>query len=125
MIEINGKVYRNLQEQVEKNKDDIAEIKEHGTGESYSAGTGINISDENVISIDNTVETKANATSRFVSKDNLTDYSINQIIVGNSDQLPGQTVKSRLQECEQRFLIVDSKVYRIRKWRVSISVNIR
>ena len=26
MIEINGKVYRNLQEQVEKNKDDITEI---------------------------------------------------------------------------------------------------
>lgn len=84
MIEINGKVYRNIQEQVEQNKEDIAELKEHGTGESYSAGTGINISDENVISIDNTVETKANATNRFVSKDNLTDYSINEIIVGNS-----------------------------------------
>lgn len=58
MIEINGKVYRNLQEQVEKNKDDIEELKEHGTGETYTAGTGINISDENVISIDNTVATK-------------------------------------------------------------------
>ena len=83
-ITINGKTYRNLQQQVLQNMNDIAEIKEHGTGESYSAGTGINISDENVISIDNTVETKANATSRFVSKANLTDYSINEIIVGNS-----------------------------------------
>lgn len=83
-ITINGKTYRNLQQQVLQNMNDIADLKEHGTGESYSAGTGINISDENVISIDNTVETKANATNRFVSKDNLTDYSINEIIVGNS-----------------------------------------
>lgn len=84
-ITINGKTYRNLQQQVLQNMNDIAEIKEHGTGESYSAGTGISISDENVISIDNTVETKANATNRFVSKTNLTDYSINEIIVGNSE----------------------------------------
>lgn len=29
MIEINGKVYRNIQEQVEKNKEDIKELQEH------------------------------------------------------------------------------------------------
>ena len=30
MIEINGKVYRNLQEQVKKNMDDIAELQQGG-----------------------------------------------------------------------------------------------
>lgn len=93
-ITINGKTYRNLQQQVLQNMNDIADLKEHGTGESYSAGTGINISDENVISVDNTIETKANATSRFVSKANLTDYSINEIIVGNSD-VDGDNVNLR------------------------------
>lgn len=58
-INIDGKTYRNLQQQVLQNMNDIQEIKEQGTGETYSAGTGINISDENVISIDNTVATKA------------------------------------------------------------------
>jgi hypothetical protein len=62
-ITINGKTYRNIQEQVQKNKDDIEELKEQGTGETYSAGTGINISDENVISIDNTVATKEDITT--------------------------------------------------------------
>lgn len=84
-IEIDGKVYRNLQEQVAKNMEDIEELKEHGTGQTYTAGDGINISEENVISIDSTVETKANATSRFVSKTNLTDFSINDIIVADSE----------------------------------------
>lgn len=55
-----------------------------GGGTTYTAGNGIDITG-NTISVDNTVETKANATNRFVSKANLTDYSINQIIVGNSD----------------------------------------
>ena len=53
-------------------------------GGDYTAGNGIDIED-NEISIDDTVETKANATSRFVSKASLTDDSIAQIIVGNSD----------------------------------------
>lgn len=44
MIEINGKVYRNIQEQVEKNKDDIADIIERG-GKGYSAGTNIVITE--------------------------------------------------------------------------------
>lgn len=83
MIEINGKQYRNIQEQVKKNMEDIKELQESG-GTSYTAGDGIDIT-EGVISIDDTVETKANATSRFVSKANLTDYSINEIIVANSN----------------------------------------
>lgn len=98
MVEINGKVYRNLQEQVEKNKEDIEDIKESGVGGGYTAGDGIEIitesDDTKTISIDNTVETKANATSRFVSKDNLTDYSINEIIVANS-QVDSDTVDLR------------------------------
>lgn len=44
MIEINGKVYRNIQEQVEKNKDDIAGIIERG-GKGYSAGDNIVITE--------------------------------------------------------------------------------
>lgn len=40
MIEINGKVYRNLQEQVEKNKDDIAQLQqEHPTPENVYTKT--------------------------------------------------------------------------------------
>lgn len=54
MVEINGKVYRNLQEQVEKNKEDIEDIKEHGTGETYTAGENIQISSDNVISATDT-----------------------------------------------------------------------
>ena len=36
MIEINGKIYRNLQEQVLKNKEDIEELKEGGAGSGIS-----------------------------------------------------------------------------------------
>lgn len=43
-IEINGKVYRNIQEQVKKNKDDISDIKERG-GKGYEAGSNIVITE--------------------------------------------------------------------------------
>lgn len=62
MIKINGKEYRNIQEQVAKNQEDIEELKESG-GTSYTAGNGIDIT-EGVISIDTeVVETKAEAFS--------------------------------------------------------------
>lgn len=70
-IEINGKVYRNLQEQVEKNKDDIEEILDSGFVE-YSAGDGIDI-EEGVISVDDTVATKSDLNGYI--KDNDTNYS--------------------------------------------------
>ena len=44
MIEINNKKYRNLQEQVKKNQDDIADIVERG-GKGYSAGASIVITE--------------------------------------------------------------------------------
>ena len=69
-IEIKGKVYRNLQEQVEKNKEDIKDLQEHGTGETYTAGSGIDIT-ENVISVDNTVALKSELFSG--DYDDLTD----------------------------------------------------
>ena len=71
-------------EELQENHPDPSAEWGGGSGGEYTAGTGIDITD-NVISVDNTIETKANATNRFVSKANLTDYSINQIIVGNSD----------------------------------------
>lgn len=49
MIEINGKIYRNLQEQVEKNKDDIARLRK-GIASEFTAGRGIVINDDLVIS---------------------------------------------------------------------------
>lgn len=56
MVEINGKVYRNLQEQVEKNKEDIEYLKEHGTGgETYTAGYGLTFGDPNEFEIDSSV----------------------------------------------------------------------
>lgn len=66
MIEINGKIYRNIQEQVEKNKEDIEELQESLP----------DLSD---------YYTKTQANNKFVSKSNLTDYSINHIIAGNSE----------------------------------------
>lgn len=62
----------------------IAKLETLEPGGDYTAGEGIDITD-NEISIDSTVETKANATSRFVTKTSLTDNSIAEIIVGNSD----------------------------------------
>ena len=49
-IEIKGMVYRNLQEQVKKNQEDIEALKNAG-GADYTAGDGISIED-GVISID-------------------------------------------------------------------------
>lgn len=65
MIEINGKKYRNIQEQVEKNKEDIKELQEGGFV-GYTAGNGIDI-DEDIISIDDTV---------VATKTDLEDYEL-------------------------------------------------
>lgn len=91
MIEINGITYRNIQQQVAKNTDDIDKLKKEGIGgSSYEAGTGIDITN-NTISIDNTVvATKSDLPNmnNYVSKVNLWDSSINQIVVGNSEIEP-------------------------------------
>lgn len=63
MVEINGKVYRNLQEQVEKNKEDIEELQQGIVVDAYTkaesdarfqgkltAGNNITIDENNVIS---------------------------------------------------------------------------
>lgn len=68
-IEINGKIYRNLQEQVEKNKEDIEELQEQESA-VYTAGDGIDIT-EDVISIDDTVALKSELFSG--DYDDLTD----------------------------------------------------
>lgn len=51
MLKIGNKVYRNLQEQVAKNKDDIEDIKNHG-GAGYTAGDNITIEDGVINAID-------------------------------------------------------------------------
>ena len=71
-IEINGKVYRNLQEQVEKNKEDIEELQEQEPGVVYTAGDGIDIT-ENVISVDDTVALKTDL-SVYATKSELNGY---------------------------------------------------
>lgn len=52
-IKIKGKTYRNIQEQVQKNMDDITEMKRKGY-QGYEAGDNIHISDEGVISATDT-----------------------------------------------------------------------
>lgn len=76
MIEINGKVYRNLQEQVEKNQEDIELLKAKVPypDEFYTKEQS-----------DDRYYTKTNANTKFVSKDNLTDYSINDVIIADSE----------------------------------------
>ena len=60
MIEINGKVYRNIQEQVQENMDDIEDLDtrvtalEETPSQTYTEGAGIDILN-NVISVDNTI----------------------------------------------------------------------
>lgn len=51
MFKWNGKEYRNIQEQVKKNMDDITELIKKGY-KGYTAGENIHISDEGVISAD-------------------------------------------------------------------------
>lgn len=68
-IIINGKTYRNLQEQVQKNMEDIEEIKESPLIDAYS---------------------KAQSDAKFLAKANLTDYSINDIIVADSEIQSGE-----------------------------------
>ena len=67
MIEINNKKYRNLQEQVKKNQDDIADIVERG-GKGYSAGASIVITEGDET---DTIDVKSGV---FI-KDNDTSYS--------------------------------------------------
>lgn len=66
MIEINGKQYRNLQEQVQKNMDDIEVLKEH-------------------VPYEPVFYNKDQTDAKFVSKDNLTDSSIDDVIVADSE----------------------------------------
>ena len=53
MIEINGKTYRNIQEQVEKNKEDIEAIHNAGVP-NYTAGDNITITDGVISATDTT-----------------------------------------------------------------------
>lgn len=70
MIRYKNKVLRNLQEQVTENQDNIEELQKQEPGETYTAGSGIDIT-ENVISVDNTVALKSELFSG--DYDDLTD----------------------------------------------------
>lgn len=71
-IEINGKVYRNLQEQVAKNANDIEEIKNAGTQEPYTAGENITIEDGVISATDTTYGAGNNIT--------ITDTNIGTVV---------------------------------------------
>lgn len=71
-IEINGKVYRNLQEQVAKNANDIEEIKNAGTQEPYTAGENITIEDGVISAVDTTYGAGNNIT--------ITDTNIGTVV---------------------------------------------
>lgn len=68
MIIINNKEIRNTVEQVHKNKDDIEDLQESELD----------------------VYTKTEANAKFLAKTNLTDYSINDIIVADSEIQSGE-----------------------------------
>ena len=139
MVEINGKVYRNLQEQVEKNKEDIEDINytllqdgeaisdlqeampykqdkltagdnitiennvisATGGGSEYTAGDGINISDENTITVDMTYineNVDAPTYSGGVSINIDDNNAINLVLANGSNMDIGtQTVGGKLQ----------------------------
>lgn len=115
MIEINGKEYRNLQEQVEKNMEDIDELKNSGFS-GYIAGTGIEITgdDTKTISIDTddvvtrTTNQYIAATKTFVNSENpsgdntvissdeirITNYSGNRYITMNRNHIVATNIGS-------------------------------
>jgi len=69
MLKIGNKVYRNLQEQVEKNKDDITDIKNHG-GAGYTASNGIKIIEGDIQADTSILATKTyvNAVAKYTHK---------------------------------------------------------
>ena len=74
MITINGKEYRNLQEQVQKNMEDINELK-IAVGTGLTAGTGIDIEEE-VISVNEDVAMKTDLDyDNLSNKPDLTEYA--------------------------------------------------
>lgn len=106
MIEIDGKVYRNVQEQIKKNMDDIEDLDERvealeeAPGQTYTAGNGIDI-DNNVISVEpdivreNQLPTKVSDLTNDldfipgVIDNEDTNYGINYGLSNNTPQLVG------------------------------------
>ena len=84
MIKINGKEYRNIQEQVAKNQEDIAKNQEDIADLQDKQGYTKGEADAKFRTIDDSYS-KSQSNSTFVSKANLTDYSINDIIVADSE----------------------------------------
>ena len=85
MIEINGNKYRNIQEQVEKNMEDIEDIKKampYPSNEYY---------------------TKTESNNKFVSKVSLIDGSINTMAIANSAFESGE-VNIRAQSNESEYV---------------------
>ena len=79
MLIRDGKEYRNLQQQVAENTDDIAELKQGGVvADAYTKEEA-----------DAKFATKTECNSKL-SRSNLTDYSINDIIVADSEIQSGE-----------------------------------
>lgn len=94
MIEIKGKIYRNIQEQVAKNQEDIDDLNhrmpiadQFYTKEESDALYQTKEAMSNYF-------TKTQSNDKFLEKDALTDYSIDHIIMGNSE-IDNDTVELR------------------------------
>lgn len=75
MIEIDGKIYRNLQEQVQKNMEDIEYLQEHGVSDAYTKEEA-DAKFETIEDMEN-YYTKSESEDLFALKDSTDRYMVN------------------------------------------------
>ena len=83
MIEINGKVYRNLQEQVEKNKDDIEELQDTKVTKQYV--------DNSINDVYGNVYTRDQADDRFPTEAHM-NYVVNHLLQAEDSEYKTELV---------------------------------
>ena len=94
MIEIKGKIYRNIQEQVAKNKEDIDDLNHRiPTEDQFYTKEESDALYQTQEAMSNYF-TKTQSNDKFLEKTALTDYSIDHIIAGNSE-IDNDTVELR------------------------------
>lgn len=75
-IEINGKIYRNIQEQVEKNKEDIEDIQDTGATKDYV--------DNKVSDIYGNVYTREQSDARYPTEEHM-NYVVDHVLQAEDD----------------------------------------
>lgn len=75
-IEINGKIYRNIQEQVEKNKDDIETLQDNSATKDYV--------DNKVSDIYGNVYTREQSDARYPTEEHM-NYVVNHVLQAEDD----------------------------------------